>query len=1318
MVTKFRIVIPVCLVVMTCLDYGDIHSQTVSNTVGQWQKAKSNASSLPGKTVPKVIRMKLSDRGRVLSPSVLESVGTRPDMPTLMRNLPSDGMSKIATSGTDIGITTSTNWSNDPILAANQGGTLFSSFVDTSSTTGRYYNIYRSTDYGSTWAFRISEGYANSSAFTVSSGALTAYGSQLSPWAYAVVNGFSLSGATHVLYGFTDTSFSGATFIDNGLKPALTNDYVYWPSSTSIYLVYYSTNRDSLVFRRSDDNGVTWNPSIRRLSGAEVTSANLPLAKASCSIAFSEYNGIDYVHVVYAGYNTSSGTVDLYYVQSTDYGNTWTAPSNFSTTSSGIGNDDLVPSVDAQGSFVVFTFEPKTTGGQTGIAYFYSRDAGTSWAFGLLNATNSGVNGVSPAVSIEPNANGAYFYIGYTRGLDANTVLNKISTADTTTTSLGVYNDASGVSLTSRLGLVTSVQSDASFGASLSWARVYSATDYDIYFDATRRSTPGGNPTATTNAATGISGSAATLNGSAYANGLSTKVTFQYGPSNYNSTITAAQSPISGTSTVGVSAALSGLPGGTTYTYRAIASNSNGTYYGSQQSFVSAGSLSAPSAPSGLVATTVSSSQINLSWTASTSGNPTVYRIFRSLTSGSGFTKIDSVSGSLTAYGNVGLSPSTTYYYLVYAVNAAGQSASSNQANATTLSGTVTVPSAPTGLIATAISSSQINLSWTASTSGSPTVYRIFRSLTSGAGFSKIDSVNGTITTYANTGLSSSTTYYYLVYAVNAGGQSAASNQASASTPAVTTSITVTTPAVNWATLHTYTIQWTSQNLTGSVNIKLSLDNGVTFPTTIVASTSNSGSYSWTISSSQTLSNLCMLRVESSTNTSIFGLSKAFAIVNGSSVSSTQTTTVSATFSSNPKSSTEYRLISFPGSINSVTVSQLGLSGTPNQDWKMFREPGTSSAGFTAMGTTNTLKTGEGYWFIQKNSLSKGFTFATPTLNSDATVTITLTGGVYSIIGNPFSTAVPWSAVLSLNGLASNTPLYSWNGSWSSSSTSLQPGVGYYINSTGLTTLKIPYAAFGFPSQVAGDTLQAVWRLQLAYESEMNVDDDNYIGIAKGTSVGKDKFEFNKPPLIFDESFVYMERPDWDSQNDKFYADYRPEVGAGQTWDFEITNPTKTLGTLSVRGIEQIDDMYNVYLVNEETGVTVDLREKNSMQYGYGRTTGHFKVIVGPESYVSEQLQAYVPKEFGLLQNYPNPFNPSTTVTFKLPERSPVRLEVFSLLGQRIKVLSEGQYEAGVHQVVWMGDNDWGARVASGVYFCRLVSGKSAVQTVKMLLTK
>ena len=107
---------------------------------------------------------------------------------------------------------------------------------------------------------------------------------------------------------------------------------------------------------------------------------------------------------------------------------------------------------------------------------------------------------------------------------------------------------------------------------------------------------------------------------------------------------------------------------------------------------VSGASCAAPAAPGGLSATAVSSSQINLSWTASTSSCAVTYNVFRSTTSGftpsSGNQVVGGVSG--TSFSDNGLAASTTYFYLVEASNSGGTSGPSNQASATTQSGTPT----------------------------------------------------------------------------------------------------------------------------------------------------------------------------------------------------------------------------------------------------------------------------------------------------------------------------------------------------------------------------------------------------------------------------------------------------------------------------------------------------------------------------------------------------------------------------------------------------------------------------------------------------
>ena len=93
-------------------------------------------------------------------------------------------------------------------------------------------------------------------------------------------------------------------------------------------------------------------------------------------------------------------------------------------------------------------------------------------------------------------------------------------------------------------------------------------------------------------------------------------------------------------------------------------------------------------------------------------------------------------------------------------------------------------------------------------------------------------------------------------------------------------------------------------------------------------------------------------------------------------------------------------------------------------------------------------------------------------------------------------------------------------------------------------------------------------------------------------------------------------------------------------------------------------------------------------------------------------LEGAVPIRFGLEQNYPNPFNPSTTIRYGLPHKSAVQLTVFNTLGQQVAVLSQGEEEAGFHEVKFEANG-----LSSGVYFYRMQAG-DFVQTRKLLLIR
>jgi len=90
--------------------------------------------------------------------------------------------------------------------------------------------------------------------------------------------------------------------------------------------------------------------------------------------------------------------------------------------------------------------------------------------------------------------------------------------------------------------------------------------------------------------------------------------------------------------------------------------------------------------------------------------------------------------------------------------------------------------------------------------------------------------------------------------------------------------------------------------------------------------------------------------------------------------------------------------------------------------------------------------------------------------------------------------------------------------------------------------------------------------------------------------------------------------------------------------------------------------------------------------------------------------------EFELAQNTPNPFKPSTTIRFALPETRTVELRVFDLAGRAVKTLAQGALEPGLHTLQWDGTSDHGKRLASGVYFYRLVAGNDRAEKKLVLV--
>ena len=216
-----------------------------------------------------------------------------------------------------------------------------------------------------------------------------------------------------------------------------------------------------------------------------------------------------------------------------------------------------------------------------------------------------------------------------------------------------------------------------------------------------------------------------------------------------------------------------GLTSATTYYFTVEAVSSGGNSTLSNTASATTQTPSTTSAPGTPTATALSSSQISLTWAATASGQ--TYSVY-SGTSAAAVTSLIASGISATSYTVSGLSPTTTYYFTIVGVTATATSSPSGVGSATTLA--PTPPAAPSNLLATASSASQINLSWAASSTSGVT-YTVYKGSSVAA-----SGISGT--NYSVTGLSASTAYTFTVVAVSSAGTSTASNAASAMTQAAT----------------------------------------------------------------------------------------------------------------------------------------------------------------------------------------------------------------------------------------------------------------------------------------------------------------------------------------------------------------------------------------------------------------------------------------------------------------------------------------------------------------------------------------------------
>jgi hypothetical protein len=142
-------------------------------------------------------------------------------------------------------------------------------------------------------------------------------------------------------------------------------------------------------------------------------------------------------------------------------------------------------------------------------------------------------------------------------------------------------------------------------------------------------------------------------------------------------------------------------------------------------------------------------------------------------------------------------------------------------------------------------------------------------------------------------------------------------------------------------------------------------------------------------------------------------------------------------------------------------------------------------------------------------------------------------------------------------------------------------------------------------------------------------------------------------------------------------------------------------------------------------GITDDVVDgkPDAGAYEYGGSNADWKAgsNLDPEDPFVTSVQdktAHYPMAFTLSQNFPNPFNLNTSIQYQLAQKTRVALTVYNMLGQRVKVLADGDRSEGIHTVNWDGTDEMNTIAPSGIYFVRMeaITGNRSVSLAKKIV--
>lgn len=704
------------------------------------------------------------------------------------------------------------------------------------------------------------------------------------------------------------------------------------------------------------------------------------------------------------------------------------------------------------------------------------------------------------------------------------------------------------------------------------------------------------------------------------------------------------------------SSGISGLTSGTKYYWHVNASNTGGTSsYSVTYNFTT--QIAAPSAPTlaspASGATGVSTSP-TLTWNAS--AGATSYRL--QVSTDTGFSKIvvDQSNLASTSLALSGLANGTTYYWHVNASNTGGTSAYSTTSNFTTQ---IAAPLAPT-LASPANGSTGVSINPTLSwnTSATATSYRL--QVATDTGFSKVvvDQSNLAATSFAVSGLMNNTTYYWHVNASNAGGTSLYSATSNFTTQiAAPQAPTLASPASGSTGLAiSMTLTWNASATATSYRLQLSTDPA--FGTVFLDQSNITGTSLAVTAMSYGTTYYWRVNASNAGGTGSYSAIWNFTTVPATGVLLTFQTlgTSSGTrLVTHGNTLMSYSVCDSAGYLDSLIVSM-------HNNW----DGNDTVYGIVYTGTASKIGALVGR---SKDSVIVNTANLTPYVFHFTPGTISMSKGTIYYIGIHAMTANGYTRV----GTTNNT----------------SGRIGYDLDTPPPDNPWVKSEYVGLPQLAA-----------VAYYHTV------VLGAVAGLPV-----PLLRAPAYTTASLSTSVTLSWNASSGA--TSYHVQVASDSTFSQpEIDQAGLEMTSLPIEHLAPGTSYYwHVRAINSESSSAFSSAGRFTTNLRPGAPSRDSAAASDPGANNS------IPRDFALRQNYPNPFNPTTRIELALPQSCQVTLEIFNVLGQKVKTLLDGQMAAGSHIVEWNSTDDRGRHVSSGLYLYRLTAG-SYIETRKMVLLK